>query len=47
MIYFFGDTHGHFDHVIDVVVRDRPTAIVFLGDLQGKRAVIPPLMKAT
>lgn len=37
MIYFFGDTHGCFDHVIDVVGLDRPAAIVFLGDLQAQR----------
>lgn len=37
MIYFFGDTHGCFDHVIDVVGQDRPTAVVFLGDLQAQR----------
>ena len=37
MIYFFGDVHGHFDHVLDIVARDRPTAIVLLGDLQAQR----------
>ena len=37
MIYFFGDVHGHFDHVLDIVVRDRPAAIVLLGDLQAQR----------
>ena len=37
MIYFCGDTHGHFDHVLDIVARDRPAAIVFLGDLQARR----------
>ena len=37
MIYFFGDTHGHFDHVLEIVSRDRPAAIVFLGDLQAQR----------
>ena len=26
MIYFFGDTHGCFNHVIDVVGQDRPAA---------------------
>ena len=35
MIYFFGDVHGHFDHVLEIVVRDRPAAIVLLGDLQA------------
>ena len=37
MIYFFGDTHGCFDHVLDVVGQDRPAAVVFLGDLQAQR----------
>lgn len=37
MIYFFGDTHGCFDHVLDVVGRDHPAAVVFLGDLQAQR----------
>ena len=37
MIYFFGDTHGHFRHVLEIVSRDRPAAIVFLGDLQAQR----------
>lgn len=37
MIYLFGDTHGCFDHVIDVVGQDRPAAVVFLGDLQAQR----------
>lgn len=37
MIYFFGDTHGHFDHVLEIVSRDRPAAIVLLGDLQAQR----------
>ena len=39
MIYFFGDVHGHFDHVLEIVVRDRPAAIVLLGDLQAQRAL--------
>lgn len=37
MIYFFGDTHGHFQHVLDIVTRDRPAAIVLLGDVQAQR----------
>jgi hypothetical protein len=37
VIYFCGDTHGCFDHVIDVVGQDRPAAVVFLGDLQAQR----------
>lgn len=37
MIYFFGDTHGCFEHVLDVVGLDHPAAVVFLGDLQAQR----------
>lgn len=35
-IFFCGDTHGRFAHVIDAVRQHRPEAIVFLGDLQPK-----------
>ncbi|EMR47948.1 metallophosphoesterase family protein [Pseudomonas putida] len=34
MIWFLGDVHGRFDHVIRLVERDRPEAVVFLGDLE-------------
>lgn len=34
MIWFLGDVHGRFDHVIRLVKRDRPEAVVFLGDLE-------------
>lgn len=37
MIYFFGDTHGNFDHVAPLVEKDRPEAIVFLGDIWPNR----------
>lgn len=37
MIYLFGDVHGHFDHVLSIVREDRPTAIIFLGDLECPR----------
>ncbi len=36
-ILFCGDTHGCFEHVIDAVVKQRPAAIVFLGDIQPQR----------
>ena len=35
MIYFLGDTHGRFAHVLEAVTRDQPAAIVFLGDIQA------------
>lgn len=37
MIYFLGDVHGRFRHVIEAVRRDRPDAVVFLGDVQAQR----------
>lgn len=37
MIYFLGDVHGNFRHVIDAVRRDKPDAVVFLGDVQAQR----------
>lgn len=33
-IFFCGDVHGRFDHVVEVVRKHQPSAIVFLGDLQ-------------
>lgn len=34
MIWFLGDVHGRFDHVIRLVKIHRPEAVVFLGDLE-------------
>ncbi|WP_328284603.1 MULTISPECIES: metallophosphoesterase [Pseudomonas] len=34
MIWFLGDVHGRFDHVIRLVKLHRPKAVVFLGDLE-------------
>lgn len=36
-LFFCGDTHGEFQHVIDAVKLHRPAAIIFLGDVQAKR----------
>ncbi len=33
-IFFCGDPHGRFEHVIAAVLEHRPRAVVFLGDLQ-------------
>ena len=35
-ILFCGDNHGHFRHIIDAVERERPDAIVLLGDIQAQ-----------
>lgn len=37
MIYLFGDVHGNFAHVLDIVSKDRPDAIILLGDLECPR----------
>lgn len=34
-IFFFGDTHGGFDHCREVVESGKPDAVVFLGDIQA------------
>lgn len=36
-ILFCGDNHGRFDHIIDAVERERPDAVVLLGDVQAQR----------
>lgn len=49
MIYFCGDVHGNFDHAIEVALRDRPTAIIFLGDLEARKPfeeIVRPLDEA-
>jgi len=35
-IWFAGDNHSRFRHIIDAVKRDRPAAIVLLGDIQAR-----------
>ena len=40
MIYLIGDNHGHFDHAIDIVRKDRPDAVIFLGDLECSRPLL-------
>lgn len=34
MIWFLGDVHGRFDHVIRLVKLHQPEAVIFLGDLE-------------
>jgi hypothetical protein len=36
-ILFFGDNHSHFDHIIEAVEREKPDAIVLLGDIEAQR----------
>ncbi|MFA5976534.1 MAG: metallophosphoesterase [Elusimicrobiota bacterium] len=35
-IFFCGDPHGHFEHIIEAVHAHRPAAIVLLGDVQAQ-----------
>ncbi|MFZ6800104.1 metallophosphoesterase family protein [Undibacterium sp. Di24W] len=46
-LFFCGDTHGEFQHVIDAVKLHRPVAIIFLGDLQAKRPLEVELEEIT
>jgi predicted phosphodiesterase len=36
MILFFGDTHGDLRHVLPTVLKEKPAAIILLGDIQSK-----------
>ncbi len=36
-IFFCGDNHGHFDHIIEAVQKHAPDAIILLGDIQAQR----------
>ncbi|MFO1305375.1 MAG: metallophosphoesterase [Burkholderiales bacterium] len=36
-IWFCGDPHGRFRHIIDAVKRHRPDALVLLGDIEATR----------
>ncbi|GAC1405728.1 MAG: metallophosphoesterase [Burkholderiaceae bacterium] len=38
-IFFCGDVHGRFQHVIEAVREHKPAAVVFLGDLQAPQAL--------
>ena len=49
-IFFCGDTHGCFDRVIEAVIRHRPQAVVFLGDLAPVASldeVLKPILELT
>lgn len=46
-IFFCGDPHGHFEHIIEAVHAHRPSAIVLLGDLQPQEPlglVLKPIL---
>lgn len=49
-IFFAGDTHGHFEHIIQAVQEHRPAAVVFLGDMQPQRPLeqeLQPILALT
>ena len=37
MILMFGDIHGNFDHILPAVLKEKPVAIILLGDIQAPR----------
>ena len=37
LIFFCGDVHGCFDHIIEAVSEHEPAAIILLGDVQAQR----------
>ena len=48
-IWFAGDTHGEFRHVVRLAMRHRPDAVIFLGDLElpaSLATVLKPLLQA-
>jgi predicted phosphodiesterase len=50
LIYFLGDVHGYYGHVIDAVERDAPDAVIFLGDLEAQRPLhqeLAPILSRT
>ncbi len=50
MIYFFGDVHGSFSHVIQIVLDQRPEAIVLLGDIEAQQPLeqeLAPILEKT
>jgi Calcineurin-like phosphoesterase len=49
-IFFCGDVHGHFDHVIEAVRQHGPAAIVLLGDVQAQKPLeqeLAPILEKT
>lgn len=54
MIYFLGDVHGNFDHILPVLLADdpkdaHPKTVIFLGDIEAQRPFedeIRPLVEA-
>jgi len=54
MIYFLGDVHGNFDHILpalqsDVPADGKPKTVIFLGDIEAQKpfeAEIAPLLNA-
>lgn len=54
MIYFLGDVHGNFDHILPALQSDapgdgKPKTVIFLGDIEAQQpfeAEIAPLLNA-
>lgn len=37
MILMFGDVHGNFKHIFPIVVKEKPNAIILLGDIEPSK----------
>jgi hypothetical protein len=49
-IFFCGDPHGHFEHLIEAVHTHRPSAVVLLGDVQAQEPLevaLQPILDRT
>lgn len=49
-IFFCGDVHGKFDHVFKAVEQHRPSAVIFLGDIEAEQPLhklLAPLLEKT
>lgn len=49
-IFFCGDIHGHFAHIIEAVRDHAPAAIVLLGDIQAQQPLqdeLAPILQST
>jgi predicted phosphodiesterase len=49
-IFFCGDPHGRFDHIIQAVNQHRPAAVILLGDIQAQRPLeleLAPILDQT
>lgn len=49
-LFFCGDPHGHFEHIIVAVRTHRPTAVVLLGEVRARKPLdlaLEPILNLT